>query len=423
MGAMDLLKSIGTALVLIAVMCLIFADHINWNQRKEPVIPARWWILGAGLVMSLPYASFVSKSENSEGIQGIQVAQIALQMGAQAASLCINTAVLLSLGFDHQSDTLKLFLRWLNIETLILTGCVLLGVFGGICMATDSKFGGVALISFAACTFSCNGVPLLALIIYGWVHQPRVTCLMTVLSISIQLKTMTASCSVMKKSAGVGAVPLVYQPPIWMIKTLLTNFDKFVLAALLGDACLHCAYTAGICSAPLANAGVPVACTDSTGVSASINSLITQSAPCSCSTYAAGLEALLNSSRSSSNSSVLLLSTTDNSVELLVNGRTVEQSMGMVASCFSNSTGGRTLGTLYADTVPCAPIQEVSFGIIIGVSFAALIIAFCSEFIIGGIEAALSARAVQPAERQQPEPAQVLQKPAITAELKLEEPV
>ena len=241
MGRLDLLKCVVTALVLIATICLVFADQINWNQRKEPVIPARWWILLAALVMSLPYASFVEDSE------GMAMAQAALQLGAQASSACIFTAVLLSLGFDHQSDTLNFFLLWLNVETLIIMGCLLLGVLGGICLAADSQSCGSALMGFAMCTFGCNSFPLFALIIYGWVHQARVTCLMTVLSISIQLKSLTATCSMLKKGSGVGqGIPLIWQPPVWIFKSLLNNVDKFVVAALLGEACLHCAYTAGL---------------------------------------------------------------------------------------------------------------------------------------------------------------------------------
>ena len=271
-------------------------------------------------------------------------------------------------------------------------GCLLLGVLGGICLAADSQSCGSALMGFAMCTFGCNSFPLFALIIYGWVHQARVTCLMTVLSISIQLKSLTATCSMLKKGSGVGqGSPLIWQPPVWIFKSLLNNVDKFVVAALLGEACLHCAYTAGLCSAPSPNSSVPVACIDAAGVtdvvSAKLNGLMTKSVACTCSTYAAGLQALLNTSKSWDNSSIILLSTTDSSVEALVSSRNVAQRTGMAVSCFSNSAGGVMLGTLNTAAVHCAPIQEVSYVVLIGVTFAALVLSCCTEGIIFAIEA------------------------------------
>ncbi len=57
--------------------------------------------------------------------------------------------------------------------------------------------------------------------------------MMTVLSISIFFKNIAAMRGILKETLGL-KVPLIYKVAIKLIKPLLTNFDKLVIAALLG---------------------------------------------------------------------------------------------------------------------------------------------------------------------------------------------
>jgi hypothetical protein len=82
-----------------------------------------------------------------------------VSLGANAATACIYTAVLLSLGFDHESETLKIFLRWLNIETLIQLVSLILTI---ICIAADMSCG-INKMGHVFAMSSCNSISMLAL--------------------------------------------------------------------------------------------------------------------------------------------------------------------------------------------------------------------------------------------------------------------
>ena len=399
---LDSLKRVVCTLILFATTCLVLADQSFWLEKKQGLIPARWWILVSALIFSLPISCFVPRGSGQEGVM---IGQLLIMLVSQIGAGCVYTAVLFSLGNNLNSDTVMLFLRWLNVETIIVmfTMLLVMSIFLVLSILKERSEVAVCILSIPGCIMCLNSIPLLALIIYGWVHAPEVTTLMTVLTISSAASGFIAKNEISKRveeswhegQEKTCLTTFLVQPILFVFKKILAHFDKFVITALLGANCLHCSYSAGLCSSPVFDVRVQVSCTNGAAeaLNDEANALLGMTdQACLCQTYHQVLVALVNASAgwSSSGNPVLLFSTTDSTMDLQYNGLSLSElryngtrmPLSVVRTCFDAASAQEThLGSFNATTVDCAPIQQVNFGVIIGVSIASLLLAVCGEYL------------------------------------------
>ena len=376
-------KAFAVVVAMLAAAILVITDQTFWSLQMQGIIPARWWIIISAAVGSLPYDTFISKKSKTDEDKTMQVLQSLgfMFIGMQISINAVNTAVLSSLGFQHDSAKLSFFLRWLNVQTLISSSATILCLIVGMISVIGYDCG--CVLVFPVCIFICISFPTAALMIYGFVYAARVTTLMTVLNISISVLSIASYASIYKKVELKKTLSWPVQAFVSSVKKLASNFDKFVIAALLGSSCLSCAYSAGLCATPSLNTTLQVACSYSDSVS--IDTLVEMGAglSCPCQSYGTALTSFLNKSSSWGKNSTLLLSSSDNTAELLFDGKSLD---APARACFSSSAASQVLGILVVTTVNCFPIQEVNYGVIIGVSIASTILAICFEVCTYSIE-------------------------------------
>jgi hypothetical protein len=169
----------------------------------------------------------------------------------------------------------------------------LIALIGAVGLFRGKKSAGAFVFVVFSFQILCNGLPMFALMVYGWVHAARITTLMSVLTISNMAISITHMNNFVKKAAKEKKrdLPWPVQGILFLFKSLVGNFDKFVIAALLGTPCLHCAFSAGLCRPASLNATVRVACTNSdvvpgAGSIASAVSMGADSLDCPCSQMA-----------------------------------------------------------------------------------------------------------------------------------------
>ena len=187
---------------------------------------------------------------------------------------------------------------------------------------------------FPCLHFFCAYFSKIAWMIYGFVYAARVTTLMTVLSISITILVVASVISIFRKMALAKTLSLPMQALVFTVKKSASNFDKLVIAALLGSPCLSCAYSAGLCAITSLDTTLQVACSYSgTGVSAGTLIDMGTGLSCPCQSYGTALALFLNKSSSWGKNATLLLSSSDNTDELLFDGKSLD---APARACFSN---------------------------------------------------------------------------------------